>query len=318
MPFDHDLFVIGGGSGGVRAARIAAAEGGARVGLAEESRMGGTCVIRGCVPKKLMVNASAYPKAMQDAAAYGWDVQAGAFDWPKFRSLLGAELTRLETAYRGTLKNAGVVVHDARATLADAHTVRLSTGQTFTAKHILIATGGWPFVPDVPGAELAITSNEMFDLEILPRRAAIVGGGYIASEFACILNGLGVKVSQYYRGAQILRGFDQDLRDDVCAAMLNRGVKIVTNQIISKIEKTSGGLAASLSGGETLNFDQLRDFFCWTFSKSSNLIDALVDNGSLAGEVSTATVKKLDASYHVSPNWKFMKSIYNCLEKMVL
>jgi glutathione reductase (NADPH) len=124
LPFDYDLFVIGGGSGGVRAARIAAAEGGARVGLAEESRMGGTCVIRGCVPKKLMVNASAYPKAMQDAAAYGWDVQAGAFDWPKFRKLLGAELTRLENAYRGTLKNAGVVVHDARASVADAHTVR--------------------------------------------------------------------------------------------------------------------------------------------------------------------------------------------------
>ena len=161
MPFDYDLFVIGGGSGGVRAARIAASEGAARVGLAEESRMGGTCVIRGCVPKKLMVNASAYPKALQDAAAYGWQVQAGDFDWPKFRGLLGAELTRLENAYRGTLKNAGVVVHDARATLADAHTVRLSTGQSFTAKHILIATGGWPFVPDVPGADLAVTSNEM-------------------------------------------------------------------------------------------------------------------------------------------------------------
>ena len=249
MPFDYDLFVIGGGSGGVRAARIAASEGAARVGLAEESRMGGTCVIRGCVPKKLMVNASAYPKALQDAAAYGWQVQAGDFDWPKFRGLLGAELTRLENAYRGTLKNAGVVVHDARATLADAHTVRLSTGQSFTAKHILIATGGWPFVPDVPGADLAVTSNEMFDLESLPRRALIVGGGYIASEFACILNGFGTQVTQVYRGPQILRGFDVEARGHVVAGMQAAGVEIRCNADVARLDRSSGGiLATDLTG----------------------------------------------------------------------
>ena len=252
MPFDYDLFVIGGGSGGVRAARIAAAEGGARVGLAEESRMGGTCVIRGCVPKKLMVNASAFPKAMQDAAAYGWDVQAGDFDWPKFRGLLGAELTRLETAYRGTLTNAGGVVHDARASLADAHTVRLSTGQSFTAKHILIATGGWPFVPDVPGVELAVTSNEMFDLESLPRRALIVGGGYIASEFACILNGFGTKVTQVYRGPQILRGFDDEARGHVVAGMQAAGIEVLCNADVARLDRAGGGiLVTDISGAQT-------------------------------------------------------------------
>ncbi|MEY4698450.1 MAG: glutathione-disulfide reductase, partial [Pseudomonadota bacterium] len=193
--FDYDLFVIGGGSGGVRAARIAAGEGGAKVGLAEESRMGGTCVIRGCVPKKLMVFASAFPEVLEDARAYGWRVETGAFDWPKFRGALEAELSRLEAAYRNTLTGAGVVIHDARAVVVDPHRVRLATGEEFSARHILIATGGWPFVPDIPGRELAITSNEVFHLEALPKRALVVGGGYIASEFACILHGLGVEVT---------------------------------------------------------------------------------------------------------------------------
>ena len=253
--FDYDLFVIGGGSGGVRAARIAAAEGGARVGLAEESRMGGTCVIRGCVPKKLMVYASEFPGEIEDARAYGWDVQAHGFDWAKFRATLEAELTRLETAYRSTLKNAGVTIHDARATVLDAHAVELATGERFSAKHILIATGGWPFVPDVPGAELAVTSNEMFHLETLPKRALVVGGGYIASEFACILNGLGVQTTQFYRGAQILRGFDDEARGHVANAMQAAGIAIHCGTDVMRLEKTQGGIRAVATDGSEAEFD---------------------------------------------------------------
>lgn len=253
--FDYDLFVIGGGSGGVRAARIAAAEGGAKVGLAEESRMGGTCVIRGCVPKKLMVFASAFPEAVEDARAYGWDASIGAFDWPRFRTALEAELTRLENAYRNTLKNAGVTIHDSRAVVVDPHTVELADGTRLTTKHILIATGGWPFVPDIPGRELAITSNEIFHLPALPKRALVVGGGYIASEFACILHGLGVEVAQYYRGAQILRGFDDEARGHVANAMQARGIDIHCGTDVLRLEKTATGIRAVATDGTEREFD---------------------------------------------------------------
>ena len=249
--FDYDLFVIGGGSGGVRAARIAASEGGARVGLAEESRMGGTCVIRGCVPKKLMVYASEFGELTREARAFGWQVTEGRFDWPRFRTSLEAELNRLESAYRNTLKNAGVTVHDARAVLEDAHTVRLSTGERFTTKHVLVATGGRPFVPQVPGAELAVTSNEMFHLDALPARALVVGGGYIASEFACILNGLGVQVTQYYRGDSILRGFDDEARAHVAAGMVAHGVDLRVRTDVARLEQVAGGIkVVALDGTE--------------------------------------------------------------------
>lgn len=249
--FDFDLFVIGGGSGGVRAARIAAAEGGARVGLAEESRMGGTCVIRGCVPKKLMVNAANFAADIADARAYGWDVTAGAFDWPRFRAALEAELTRLETAYRNTLAGAGVQVFDSRATLSGAHQVTLADGREIRAKHILIATGGRPFVPKITGAELAVTSNEMFHLDHLPKRALVVGGGYIACEFASLLAGLGVQVTLAYRGAAILRGFDGEARDFLAAALTARGIDIRLNADITALARSADGITAALaSGGE--------------------------------------------------------------------
>jgi glutathione reductase (NADPH) len=255
MEFDVDLFVIGGGSGGVRAARIAASEGGAKVALAEESRMGGTCVIRGCVPKKLMVYASNFPTQIADARAYGWDVTGEGFDWTKFRTHLHAELNWLEGAYRNTLTNAGVTIYDARATVTGAHEVTLADGRKIMAKHILIAVGGRPFVPSITGAELAVTSNEMFELDALPKRALIVGGGYIASEFACILHGFGVDVTIAYRGDAILRGFDPEARDHVAAAMSERGIDIRTHTDVTSLHRNGSGIGAILSDGTRIETD---------------------------------------------------------------
>ncbi|MFV0490781.1 MAG: glutathione-disulfide reductase [Pseudorhodobacter sp.] len=255
MAFDYDLFVIGGGSGGVRAARIAAGTHGAKVALAEEYRMGGTCVIRGCVPKKLMVFASGYPDLVADARSYGWDAGIGSFDWGRFRAGLDAELARLEQAYRSGLISAGVQVFDSRAVLADAHTVRLADGKTISAKHILVATGGQPFRPDIPGADLAIDSNDVFLLDALPERILVVGGGYIACEFACILKGLGAEVTQYYRGAQILRGFDEEARGHVATAICDHGVVLRTGADVMAIERTGAGLHVTASDGSEEVFD---------------------------------------------------------------
>ena len=255
MTFDYDLFVIGGGSGGVRAARVAAA-GGAKVALAEESRMGGTCVIRGCVPKKLMVFASGYREGFEDARAYGWDLQEGSFDWQRFRGHLHAELDRLEGVYRKLLSGSGVATFDQRAVLEDPHTLRLADGTVKTAKHILIATGGRPERPGLTNDHLGIVSDDIFDLETLPRRLLIVGGGYIACEFACIMHGLGVEVTQYYRGAQILRGFDGEARGLISDMMEARGIHIHTGTNIVDMCPASdehgashGGTASDAAGG---------------------------------------------------------------------
>ena len=258
MSFDYDLFVIGGGSGGVRAARVAAGETGAKVALAEEDRYGGTCVIRGCVPKKLMVFASEYAEMASDAAAYGWDVSLGAFNWDSFKSKLEAELDRLEGVYRRLLAGSGVDSFDARARIVDAHMVELSDGSRKTAKHILLAMGGRPVKPDMPGAELAITSNDIFHLPELPGNILILGGGYIACEFAGILNGLGVEVTQYYRGAQILRGFDDEARGLVAEEMIQRGVKLHLGTNIESMERAADGKirVVATNGDETL-FDQV-------------------------------------------------------------
>ena len=253
--FDVDFFVIGGGSGGVRAARIASAEGGARVALAEQSRVGGTCVIRGCVPKKIMVFASAYPEAIADARAYGWEAAAGRFDWPAFRARLGAELDRLEGAYRGTLGRAGVTVHDQRATLIDPHAVALADGRRISARHILIATGGRTFVPEVPGAALAITSDEVFDLPALPARIVIVGSGYIACEFACIFAGLGSEVTQVFRAPHILRGFDAEARAHLQGAMAAQRIALHAGAEVARIEADGATRIVHLTDGTRLAAD---------------------------------------------------------------
>lgn len=257
-----DLFVIGAGSGGVRAARIAAGYG-AKVMVAEEYRYGGTCVIRGCVPKKLLVIASRFADEFELAASFGWTVGETRFDWPALVAAKNREIGRLEGVYRRNLEAAGVATVDSRAVLEDARTVRLvATGAQVQAERILIATGARPLRPAIPGAELAITSNEVFDLPALPASIAIEGGGFIAVEFGCLLARLGVKVTIVYRGEQILRGFDDDLRNHLADAMRADGIEILTRTQIRGIERAGesspgaadphhGGYRIALSGGET-------------------------------------------------------------------
>jgi len=252
--FDFDLFVIGGGSGGVRAARWSAASG-VRVGLCEEYRYGGTCVIRGCVPKKLMVFASMFSEAIEDAAGFGWSHQGSDFDWPHFIEKKDREIDRLEAVYGTNLEKSGVSLFRARGRVQDAHTVTLSTGETFRAKHILIATGGAPFVPDIPGIEHAITSDQIFHLETQPRRMLIVGGGYIACEFAGIMNGLGTEVTQMYRGAQILRGFDDEVRGHISQEMRKKGIDLQVGRDLVSIERTESGLKVTCSDNSVSEHD---------------------------------------------------------------
>jgi glutathione reductase (NADPH) len=250
--FDYDLFVIGGGSGGVRAARIAAGHG-AKVAIAEEYRFGGTCVIRGCVPKKLLVYASRFRDDFEDAVGFGWSLSPPSFDWPTLIANKDAEITRLEGLYRQGLERAGVTLLQARAELADAHTLNLQPGnRRITARTILVATGGRPVVPQVPGAGHAITSNEAFHLEALPKSILIVGGGYIAVEFAGIFNGLGVDTTLLYRGPKILRGFDEELRDHLTEELLKRRIDVVCNAEIAEIDKSWRHTTVTLKDGSSV------------------------------------------------------------------
>ena len=252
--FDYDLFVIGGGSGGVRAARLAAGTG-AKVAIAEEFRYGGTCVIRGCVPKKLLVYASGYSEAFEDAAGFGWTVGASSFDWAKLIRAKDNEITRLEGLYAKNVAAAGAEVFHSRAELNGAHEVRIvDEDRVVSAKHILVATGGAPFVPEFPGSEHAITSNEVFDLAELPKRILVVGGGYIACEFACIFNGLGSEVTQLYRRDMILRGFDNDVREHVSAEMINKGVAIRYGADVASIDG-DGPYSVTLNSGDVIETD---------------------------------------------------------------
>lgn len=255
--YDFDLFVIGGGSGGVRAARIAAGHG-AKVGIAEEYRLGGTCVIRGCVPKKLLVYASRYSDAFEDAAGFGWDAEEPRFDWEKLISAKDREIGRLEGLYRKGLETAGVEVFEARAVFQDRHTLKLSDGRTVSADKILIATGGTPNVDEkLEGREHTITSNDVFHLKEMPERVVIAGGGYIAVEFAGIFAGLGADTTLIYRGEKILRGFDEDLRDAITAAYRERGIRLVLGHVFSRIEQTADGLVGHMDDGARLEADQI-------------------------------------------------------------
>ena len=255
--FDVDLFVIGGGSGGVRAARIAAGYG-ARVVVAEEYRMGGTCVIRGCVPKKLLVMGSHIHHEIADAKGFGWTIPSATFDWPTLIANKDKEIARLEAAYTTNVEKSGARIVKTRAVLEDAHTVRLATGETITAKYVLIATGGAPnHGRMIEGIEHVISSNEAFHLERLPRRIVIQGGGYIALEFACIFAGFGSDVTVVYRGDNILRGFDDDVRAHVRSEMEKEGISIITGCTVEKVEKSGEGYVSHLSSGSSIASDQV-------------------------------------------------------------
>lgn len=253
MKYDYDLFTIGAGSGGVRASRIAAGFG-ARVGIAEEDRLGGTCVNAGCVPKKLLVYAAHYRDDFAESRGFGWTNSGASFSWREFIKRKDAEIERLNRIYAQLLDNAGVIRLAARATLQDAHTVKVGD-RVFTAERILIATGGVPALPEIPGAGHVIGSNEAFHLEALPRRIVIVGGGYIAVEFAGIFQGLGVETTLAYRGPLFLRGFDTDCRKLLAAEMTRRGIRLLFNTQITQIENTDQGYRAGLAAGGHIDAD---------------------------------------------------------------
>jgi glutathione reductase (NADPH) len=256
--FDIDLFVIGAGSGGVRAARIAAGYG-AKVMVAEEYRVGGTCVIRGCVPKKLLVYASRFSHEFEEAAGFGWDVGEPTFDWATLIRNKDKEIDRLEGIYRTNLEKAGVEIVDSRAVIEDPHTVRLlKTGERIRARYILVAVGAHPTLePVIPGGEMAITSNEVFHLRELPKRIMVVGAGYIAVEFAGVFAGLGSQVTLLHRGDKLLRGFDEDVRDALGAAYAQRGIDLALGKTVTRLDKTPDGIAATLSDGTIVTVDQV-------------------------------------------------------------
>jgi glutathione reductase (NADPH) len=266
--FDYDLFVIGAGSGGVRASRIAASHG-ARVAVAEEHRVGGTCVIRGCVPKKLFVYGSHFAEDLKDAQRFGWTTEGATFDWNILRDNVAAEVNRLEGLYGQTLGSNKVEVFHERAVLTGANSVQLSSGRTISAANILIATGAWPSVPDIPGAGHGITSNEVFSLPELPKRAVIAGGGYIANEFACIFNELGVKVNLVTHGDRVLRSYDDEIVDRLVQISRHKGIDIRFNfRFKSIIKQDDGSLLIENTDGSTIETDLL----LWAIGRTPHTI----------------------------------------------
>ncbi|WP_373529721.1 glutathione-disulfide reductase [Nostoc sp.] len=246
MTFDYDLFVIGAGSGGLAASKRAASYG-AKVAIAEYDLVGGTCVIRGCVPKKLMVYGSHFPALFSDAAGYGWKVGNVEFDWEHFITSIDKEVRRLSQLHINSLEKAGVALIPSRATLVDSHTVEVN-GRKVTADKILIAVGGYAVKPDLPGMEYGITSNEMFHLKEQPKHIVILGAGYIGTEFACIMRGLGSEVTQITRGEKILKGFDDDVRTEIEEGMTNHGIRLIKNNVVKAVESVPEGFKLTLSG----------------------------------------------------------------------
>ncbi|WP_446811393.1 glutathione-disulfide reductase [Methylomonas sp. 2BW1-5-20] len=281
--YDYDLFVVGAGSGGVRAANMAANQG-ARVAIAEVRHFGGTCVNLGCVPKKLLVYASQFKDDFAAAAGFGWTLDNASFDWPSLIANKDREVERLQAVYQKHLQQSRVTVFNGKAQLLDAHTVAVA-GEQCTAKRILLATGGWPFVPDIAGKQHVVTSNDMFSLDKLPERILIVGGGYIAVEFASILNGLGVDTTVCQRGEKLLEGFDEDIRDYLAAAMSRQGIKILFNCDVLAIEANGTAFSVSLADGNTV----ITDLVMYATGRTPNsrgfgleqLGVALDDNGAI-------------------------------------
>ena len=290
--YDYDLFVIGAGSGGVRAARMAAGLG-IRVAIAENRYLGGTCVNVGCVPKKLFVYASHFREDFSAAEGFGWSGIRPEFDWAHLMAQKNQEIGRLQGVYDGLLKNSGVTLFEEQASLVDAHTVRVSN-QLLKCERILVATGGWPSVPDIPGKEFVVTSNEMFTLEQLPKRITIVGGGYIAVEFAGIMHGLGVQTTLCYRGDKILRGFDEDIRDFVAQEMQKKGINILFNTEINAIEQNENDFIAHTGQDQLLE----SDLILYATGRSPNIAGLGLE--ALGVELNTNGAIKVDDHYQTN------------------
>ncbi|PZU48655.1 MAG: glutathione-disulfide reductase [Sphingomonas sp.] len=296
MSFDYDYFVIGAGSGGVRSSRIAAGHG-AKVAVAEEYRVGGTCVIRGCVPKKLLVIGAHFAEDLEDARRYGWEIEGKRFDWPTLRDNVLADVDRLNGAYQSTLNSHKVETFLNRATLIGPNRVAVGDREV-TAKHVLVATGARPLVPAIPGAKLGITSNEVFHLESLPKRAVIVGGGYIANEFAGILHELGVDVTLVVRSGQLLRGWDNSLSDRLLTISTEKGIQFRFNTVPAKVERLeSGALAISCENGRILETDLL----IWAIGREPNSEGLGLEQ--LGIELKPNGAIPVDANSHTSLPW---------------
>jgi glutathione reductase (NADPH) len=287
--FDYDLFVIGAGSGGVRAARMAAGFG-ARVAIAEDRYMGGTCVNVGCVPKKLYVYAAQFGKGFDDARGFGWESRQPRFNWATLRDNKKAEIARLNTIYRNMLDGAGAQLIDGRARIIDAHTVAVGE-ERYTAEKLLIATGGWPHTPTFPGSEYVLSSNEIFDLEHFPKRLVIVGGGYIAVEFAGIFNGLGAHTTQLYRGPLFLRGFDADIRAHAAREIAKSGVDLRFDVNVKTIKPAATGLQLTLTDGTELDADTV----LYATGRKAHLEGLGLEN--VAVKVSEQGTIEVDAQY---------------------